>query len=88
MRKPKFAKDETMKVTIEEKAKSPPKSNLATYSIDFLAHLAMSPLCLTKPNEWDRITQEYPDLIRNVSIYFVFNFLEYIISRSHILKEG
>lgn len=65
-----MSKEEILKVVTEEKAKSPPKSNSITYSIDFLAHLAMSPLCLTQPNEWDRITDDYPNLIRNVSIFF------------------
>ncbi|KAJ8956795.1 hypothetical protein NQ318_014209, partial [Aromia moschata] len=32
----------------------------------FLAHLAMSPLCLAQPVEWERISQDYSGLIRNV----------------------
>lgn len=62
-----------MKCIAEEKPTSPSKSDY-TYSIEFLAHLAMSPRCLAQPNDWDRITQEYPDLIRNVSIYYIKKF--------------
>ena len=38
------------------------------YTIEFLAHLAMSPLCLGAPTDWERISRDYPFLIRNVSI--------------------
>ncbi|XP_030749641.1 eukaryotic translation initiation factor 4E-binding protein Mextli isoform X2 [Sitophilus oryzae] len=40
--------------------------NPLTYSIEILAQLAMSPLCLSEPNEWERILQEYPTLARKV----------------------
>ncbi|VEN54385.1 unnamed protein product [Callosobruchus maculatus] len=36
------------------------------YSIEFLAHLAMSPLCLVQPDDWERISNDYPTLIRSV----------------------
>nr|CAH7762591.1 unnamed protein product [Callosobruchus chinensis] len=36
------------------------------YSIEFLAHLAMSPLCLVHPVDWERISNDYPTLIRSV----------------------
>ncbi|KYB27256.1 hypothetical protein TcasGA2_TC014442 [Tribolium castaneum] len=56
---------------IEEivKGKASPNEQLTkaslVYTIEFLAHLAMSPLCLTVPNDWERISKEYPFLIRN-----------------------
>lgn len=46
---------------------SPPSKTTLTYSIEYLAQLAMSPLCLTEPTEWDRIVLEYPMLTRQVS---------------------
>lgn len=73
LRKPRLSKDDVMKRITEENTQNPLNSNL-TYSIDFLAHLAMSPLCLAQPYEWDTITQEHPDLIRNVSI-LLFTFI-------------
>lgn len=72
MRKPRLSKEDIPKGLLKKKASSPSKSHFA-YSIDSLAHLAMSPLCLAQPDEWERITQEYPDLIRNVSICFLLN---------------
>lgn len=48
---------------------SPPAKTALTYSIEYLAQLAMSPLCLTEPTEWDRIIQEYPMLTRQVSYW-------------------
>lgn len=80
MRKPILSKDDLMKCIKEEKTILPSKANY-TYSIEFLAHLAMSPRCLAQPIDWNRITQEYPDLIRNVSIYY-FKMLLWNISRS------
>lgn len=53
--------------------KSPPTQiNKAAlvYSIEFLAHLAMSPLCLTQPKDWEQISKDYPYLIRNVSDFW------------------
>ncbi|CAH1133178.1 unnamed protein product [Ceutorhynchus assimilis] len=44
------------------KANSPAK--ILNYSIEVLAQLAMSPLCLTEPEEWMQILQEYPMLVR------------------------
>lgn len=41
-----------------------------TYSIEYLAHLAMSPLCLVHPNDWERISNEYPVLVRKVRAIF------------------
>lgn len=48
------------------------------YTLEYLARLALSPLCLIAPNDWERISNEYPTLVRKVSylIYiaeFVFN---------------
>lgn len=52
------------------------KSNLV-YSIEFLAHLAMSPFCLMPPEEWDGISKNYPFLIKNVSwIWYYVLFLD------------
>lgn len=43
------------------------KFNRVTYSIEYLARLAMSPLCLVYPNDWERISNEYPMLVKKVS---------------------
>ncbi|XP_063922569.1 eukaryotic translation initiation factor 4E-binding protein Mextli isoform X3 [Zophobas morio] len=40
------------------------------YTIEFLAHLAMSPLCLGAPTDWERISRDYPFLIRNTGDTF------------------
>lgn len=42
------------------------KNNRITYSIEYLARLAMSPLCLVYPNDWERISHEYPALVKKV----------------------
>ena len=87
MRKPRLSADEVFKaskISPDREAKSSvtssPLKNTLTYSIEILAQLAMSPLCLTEPDGWDRINQEYPTLIRKVSSsnivvssFFVFN---------------
>ncbi|KAG5892126.1 hypothetical protein JTB14_032348 [Gonioctena quinquepunctata] len=75
LRKPRLSVEEIVRgkssADEKDKAKSPPpKPKHHTYSIEFLAHLAMSPLCLTQPNEWERISDEYPSLKRNVVEYF------------------
>ncbi|XP_050306743.1 eukaryotic translation initiation factor 4E-binding protein Mextli isoform X2 [Anthonomus grandis grandis] len=48
------------------KTKSALPKNHLTYSIEILAQLAMSPLCLSEPSEWKRILEEYPMLVRKV----------------------
>lgn len=45
-------------------------NRITTYSIEYLARLAMSPLCLVYPNDWERISNEYPMLVKKVS-YFI-----------------
>lgn len=52
---------------------SPENTNRVTYSIEYLARLAMSPLCLVLPNDWERISNEYPALVRKVSAIKIFN---------------
>lgn len=42
------------------------KTNTVFYSIEYLARLAMSPLCLVLPNDWERISNDYPMLVRKV----------------------
>lgn len=59
-----------------------PSKNQLTYSIEILAQLAMSPLCLTEPLEWERIVQEYPMLVRKVST----NFDSFCVSFKFYLK--
>jgi hypothetical protein len=74
LRKPHMPIEEIMKgkaASIEQMPK-----NALVYTIEFMAHLAMSPLCLTVPNDWERISRDYPFLVRNVSdcgvlIFFV-----------------
>ncbi|XP_018573979.1 eukaryotic translation initiation factor 4E-binding protein Mextli isoform X2 [Anoplophora glabripennis] len=65
LRKPRLSIEEIIKGKTSIEEEIPPKTNLA-YSIEFLAHLAMSPFCLVQPSEWERISEEYPMLIRNV----------------------
>ncbi|KAK4879216.1 hypothetical protein RN001_007362 [Aquatica leii] len=50
------------------------------YSIEFLAKLAMSPLCLAQPNDWDRISTGYPNLVRKEGEFFDAN--QYLSNRS------
>ncbi|CAG9814539.1 unnamed protein product [Phaedon cochleariae] len=72
LRKPRLSVEE-MARAYEDREKTPPappKKSHLSYSIEFLAHLAMSPLCLTTPDEWERISLEYPLLKRNVVEYF------------------
>lgn len=44
------------------------KSSRITYSIEYLARLSMSPLCLVYPNDWERISNEYPMLVKKVRV--------------------
>lgn len=37
------------------------------YSMEFLARMAMSPLCVAPPTEWQRISGEHPSIARKVS---------------------
>ncbi|KAJ3632825.1 hypothetical protein MTP99_009808 [Tenebrio molitor] len=63
LRKPHMPIEEIMKgkaASIEQMPK-----NALVYTIEFMAHLAMSPLCLTVPNDWERISRDYPFLVRN-----------------------
>lgn len=79
MRKPRLSAEEVLRASKvspdkEGSPKTPvisPKSSNShkyhlTYSIEILAQLAMSPLCLTEPAEWERIIEEYPTLVRKV----------------------
>lgn len=43
-------------------------SSKNVYTIEYLARLALSPLCLSTPNEWERISSDYPTLVRKVSL--------------------
>ncbi|CAH1105685.1 unnamed protein product [Psylliodes chrysocephalus] len=80
LRKPRLSVEELMKNNKnggekemdKEKEKSPPTNNCSniTYSIEYLANLAMSPYCLSRPQEWERIKEDYPVLMRNVIEYF------------------
>ncbi|XP_050501554.1 eukaryotic translation initiation factor 4E-binding protein Mextli isoform X1 [Diabrotica virgifera virgifera] len=75
LRKPRLSVEEMLKgksnsIDKEDKERTPSKPTHVTYSIEFLAHLAMSPMCLTQPSEWERICKEYPLLMRNVVEYF------------------
>ncbi|XP_056629929.1 eukaryotic translation initiation factor 4E-binding protein Mextli isoform X2 [Diorhabda carinulata] len=77
LRKPRLSIEEIIKnkgnANVErekEKENTPTKPSNLTYSIEFLANLAMSPLCLTQPIEWERIRNDYPTLVRNVVEYF------------------
>lgn len=40
------------------------------YSIELLAKLAMSPLCLVEPGDWERISSGYPSLVRKEGEFF------------------
>lgn len=41
--------------------------NRITYSIEYIARLAMSPKCLNLPDDWEHISKEYPNLVKKVS---------------------
>ncbi|KAL1491097.1 hypothetical protein ABEB36_011746 [Hypothenemus hampei] len=52
-----------------KKTVSPEKDsfkNRISYSIEVLAQLAMSPLCLCEPPEWEMINLKYPVLVRKI----------------------
>ncbi|XP_076270994.1 eukaryotic translation initiation factor mextil isoform X2 [Rhynchophorus ferrugineus] len=72
MRKPRLSAEDLLRASkISLEKESPAASKLSasvkhTYSIEILAQLAMSPLCLSEPKEWERIVQEYPTLVRKV----------------------
>ncbi|XP_072382265.1 eukaryotic translation initiation factor 4E-binding protein Mextli isoform X3 [Diabrotica undecimpunctata] len=70
LRKPRLSVEEMLKGKSNSIDKEDVSSKPVTYSIEFLAHLAMSPMCLTQPSEWERICKEYPLLMRNVIEYF------------------
>ncbi|KAF5273632.1 hypothetical protein FQR65_LT04631 [Abscondita terminalis] len=56
------------------------RPSICMYSIEFLAKLAMSPLCLAQPNDWDRISTGYPNLIRKEGEFFDAH--EYLSNRT------
>lgn len=51
--------------------KNDQKHGKNVYTIEYLARLALSPLCLGTPNEWERISTDYPTLVRKVSVFFI-----------------
>lgn len=46
---------------------SPEANGKYQYTIEYLARLAMSPLCLVPPIDWERINTDYPGLVRKVA---------------------
>lgn len=67
LRRPHLAIEEIMKGKTSPDPQSE-KTGSHLYSIEYLARLAMSPLCLVHPDDWDRISTDYPNLVRKVSL--------------------
>lgn len=59
------------------------KTTRLVYTIEYLARLAMSPLCLVPPSDLERITNEHPTLIRKVCLKYVggMRYLCYFVSQ-------
>ncbi|XP_019876983.2 eukaryotic translation initiation factor 4E-binding protein Mextli isoform X2 [Aethina tumida] len=71
LRKPRLSLEEIIKGRTTPPPPPSPSSRasaekLLAYSIEFLAQLAMSPFCLAQPQDWERIANEYPNLVRKV----------------------
>ncbi|XP_060517722.1 eukaryotic translation initiation factor 4E-binding protein Mextli isoform X2 [Cylas formicarius] len=82
IRKPRLSADEILQeIKIvknkEQESRKIDKTRL-TYSIEVLAQLAMSPLCLTEPSDWKRISEDHPTLLRKVVQSFDAN--NYLLS--------
>ncbi|XP_022912052.1 eukaryotic translation initiation factor 4E-binding protein Mextli isoform X2 [Onthophagus taurus] len=57
----------------------PKEKSRLIYSIEFLARLAMSPLCLSPPIDLERITNQHPTLIRK--LVEMFDAKQYLTNR-------
>ncbi|KAK9754356.1 KH domain [Popillia japonica] len=55
------------------------KTTRLVYTIEYLARLAMSPLCLVPPSDLERITNEHPTLIRK--LVEMFDAKQYLSNR-------
>ncbi|XP_044751187.1 eukaryotic translation initiation factor 4E-binding protein Mextli isoform X2 [Coccinella septempunctata] len=84
LRKPRVSIEEILQgktMSVETTSK---KENRLVYSIEYLATLAMSPICLGPPQDWERISNDYPALVREVIEYF--NAKQYLNDRKNEAK--
>ncbi|XP_031343484.1 eukaryotic translation initiation factor 4E-binding protein Mextli isoform X2 [Photinus pyralis] len=75
LRRPKTSLEDIMK-----RRSSSTVCEKATYSHELLAKLAMSPLCLVEPDDWERISSGHPNLIRKEGQQF--DATQYLSNRS------
>ncbi|XP_045471103.1 eukaryotic translation initiation factor 4E-binding protein Mextli isoform X2 [Harmonia axyridis] len=81
LRKPRVSIEDIMKGRVDSIETTTKKENRLVYSIEYLAKLAMSPICLKPPQDWDRISNDYPVLVRQVIEYF--NAKQYLSDRQN-----
>ncbi|KAF2882415.1 hypothetical protein ILUMI_23785 [Ignelater luminosus] len=79
LRRPHLAIEEIMKGKTSPDPQSE-KTGSHLYSIEYLARLAMSPLCLVQPSDWERISTDYPNLVRKE--VELFDVKQYLSNRS------
>lgn len=80
LRRPNISIEEIMQGTT-----SPEANGKYQYTIEYLARLAMSPLCLVPPIDWERINTDYPGLVRKV--VELFDAKSYLHDRSDVNTE-
>ncbi|KRT78541.1 hypothetical protein AMK59_7814 [Oryctes borbonicus] len=78
LRRPRASIEEIIKGKISPEP-TEKKPNRLTYSIEYLARLAMSPLCLVPPNDLERISNEHPTLVRK--LVEMFDAKQYLSNR-------
>ncbi|KAK9869396.1 hypothetical protein WA026_003152 [Henosepilachna vigintioctopunctata] len=78
LRKPRVSLEEILQGKINQEEKG---TTRFSYSIEYLAKLAMSPICLKPPEDWERISREFPFLVRPIIEYF--NAKQYLQDRQN-----
>ncbi|KAL3282450.1 hypothetical protein HHI36_005635 [Cryptolaemus montrouzieri] len=79
LRKPRVSPEEILQGKIISEENSSRRITSLVYSIEYLVKLAMSPVCLKPPEEWERISRDFPFLVKQVVEYF--NSKKYIHER-------
>lgn len=65
-----YAKLRLPRMSIEEILEKKKTNKPYSYTIEFLAKLAMSPICISPPEKWNFILKEFPVITKQVLVYF------------------
>ncbi|KAL3282449.1 hypothetical protein HHI36_005635 [Cryptolaemus montrouzieri] len=66
LRKPRVSPEEILQGKIISEENSSRRITSLVYSIEYLVKLAMSPVCLKPPEEWERISRDFPFLVKQL----------------------